>query len=149
MSQVPITADNLPKELIEPDYSLADSYDETYGVLMPIDPERAYVHWEISDSDQKLFSQKYADRGWEFSQLALRLSWNKGQKIIYLADSASNWYVHLGSDGLPNKGEIGRVLPDSSFIPILVLTMFWKIKGYPVRRKLKESLTSWKTGISL
>lgn len=116
MSQYPTLPSSLPKDYVEPDYQLPSSYLETYLVLMVRDPECIFAYWEISPVTRSEFERNYGRESWENSRLAMRLSRGTEQNLFELNEAATNWYFHVKISNQPLLGELGRILPDQTFI---------------------------------
>jgi len=153
MSQISEILINIPHDYLEPDYVLPVSYQETYIVLMIRDPQCIYAYWEISQYTTNNFTQNFGPGSWKNSRLALRLNWNNFQQIIELKGTSNNWYIHTEDKGIPLYGELGRILPDNTFIPLAIsnylpMLKINRIKPYPKQSKLlQETLNKWEPGI--
>ncbi|NLK00084.1 MAG: DUF4912 domain-containing protein [Clostridia bacterium] len=108
------------------DEPLLERYDKDQIVLMVRDPEWLYAYWEITATKQKQLSQQLGNL-WQSSSPALRIyevNQNNGHNNeiffdIKVNEGTRNWYIHVGK---PNQSffiDLGRLLSDGSFLPIL------------------------------
>lgn len=153
MSQLPGTS-TFVQTYFEPDYQLPLNYQETYIVLMIRDPHCIFAYWEISSGTKENFDLKYGKNSWENSKLALRLFWSDTEIIMELKDTATNWYIHLENRGIPINGELGRLLPDNTFIPLAVSNYLFNFnlktthELKPGHELLEKTFTNWDPGIT-
>lgn len=157
MSQISGTPAVLPEKHFEYCFGLPLKYESTFGALLPLDRERVYVYWEISSLTKNKFQEKYGEKSWQNSILALRLFTGEEQRIIKLHDYTDNWYVYLTNQELPQKGELGRIMPDRLFVPLLLLSIFWQTKQLTLWEENKthaykfslinQNLQNWQPGL--
>ena len=89
-------------------------------VLMPKDPHWLYTYWELTSSLYETMRATYGD-SWEQGRMVLRLFHldNGNIRDIDIDDYADNWYLSVDNADQRYRAELGRLLADGSFIPLL------------------------------
>lgn len=105
-------------------YELPWTHGESKIVALARDPYWIFVYWEISQAKRRELAERFGPRAWEESRPVLRVYDttnlyffdSRDYVEIPINDYANNWYIHTGE---PNKTfcvELGRVLPDGTYI---------------------------------
>jgi hypothetical protein len=100
-------------------WSLPNAYGVNRLVLLPKDPHRLFAYWEITPGLEEEMKTRHAS--WEMGQTILRLYdvEDSTYKEITLDVPANNWYLEPEMADRPYRAELGRILPDRRYIPIL------------------------------
>ena len=108
---------------------LPTSYGSDRHVLLVRDPYWLYAYWEITPAKIGEFSEQYGPQIWNDSQAVLRVydvseihfnGRNAHQFFDYsLGADADNWHIKIPESGRTYCAEIGRLLPDGTFVAIL------------------------------
>jgi hypothetical protein len=92
----------------EKPFELPSRYGETRIVALVRDPHWIFVYWEVRETSK-----------WEGSRPVLRLYEEGGTyQQIEINDDADNWYIHTGKPNTTFWVELGRILPDGTYILI-------------------------------
>ncbi|WP_031513515.1 DUF4912 domain-containing protein [Desulfofalx alkaliphila] len=118
------------KKAPPPDPELPQKYNKDYLVLMARDPNWLYAYWEITATLQHNFVRKYGEANWHQSHPVLRVyditgiddfngfNANHYRDIIINEDS-SDWHFDVGAPDKTFCVDLGRILPDGTFILLL------------------------------
>ncbi|SHK28287.1 DUF4912 domain-containing protein [Desulforamulus aeronauticus] len=99
-------------------------------VVLVKDPYWLYAYWEVSLDKQKDFIKRYGQEAWHNSRQILRIYDVTGLdnqrtltghsfQEIYLDPFADNWFIHVGQPERSFFLELGRLLPDGTYINLL------------------------------
>lgn len=99
-------------------------------VLSVKDPQWLYAYWEISATKQEEFIQRYGQETWQTSRPAMRVyditgmekeTYKDGHSFreFILDPWADNWFIEVGQPDRSFYAELGRMLADGIFIPLL------------------------------
>lgn len=112
-----------PQEIHE----LPWGYGDTGIVALPRDPYWVFAYWEISETRKEEIRRRFGNNAWESSQPILRVydttnlyffDSRKTQEIM-INDYANNWYIRTGQPDRTYYVELGRLLPDGTYIFIV------------------------------
>ncbi|MHB1127842.1 MAG: DUF4912 domain-containing protein [Bacillota bacterium] len=107
------------------EYYLPQEYGEDKVALMVKDPYWLHAYWEISPQTREEIHRKYGQPAWGVSQPLLRLyevssELGATRELIshdlWLNDDANNWYIHVGKPNCSFYVDLGRLLPDGTFV---------------------------------
>lgn len=113
-----------------PDIFIPHHYDVDRLVLAIKDPNWIYAYWEISSAKYHDFVHRYGHEAWDNSRPVLRIYDVTGSgdylnpsnlcfREIYLDPWADNWFIEVGQPNRTFYAELGRVLANGEFIPLL------------------------------
>ncbi|MFZ5632533.1 MAG: DUF4912 domain-containing protein [Bacillota bacterium] len=119
----------LKHQNIDPVPELPRSYNVDRLVLMVRDPYWLYAYWEITATKMEEIAARYGPRVWGPSRPVLRvydvtgISFNGSNANSFfdcsLNELAENWYINVPHANRTYCADLGRLLPDGSFITIL------------------------------
>jgi len=98
------------------------SYGETELVLMPVDPFQIYAYWDFSPEDWNAVRarrQPVVLRVYDVTMIRFNGKNAHSYFDLPVALEAQNWYVNLWSAEKSLCAELGWVLPDGSFQPVV------------------------------
>ncbi len=117
------------KEYLDGGESLPLYYGEDRLVLLPRDPYWLFAYWEVSRATRQ-FLESEAQKSWESLELLLRIyrfnqetNEEESHFDIQITPSADNWYIKAGVPNKKYRVELGCLLPDKGFKPILTSNM--------------------------
>lgn len=105
-------------------WELPQGYGETRIVAMPRDPYWLFAYWEVSEATKAEIRNRFGPTAWEGSQPVLRV-YDVGSvyfydscqvKEIMINDYADNWHIDTCEPGRTYFVELGRILPDGTYI---------------------------------
>ncbi|HAA90697.1 MAG: Uncharacterized protein XD63_1690 [Thermoanaerobacterales bacterium 50_218] len=92
----------------EKPFDLPLTYGENKIIALVRDPYWIFAYWEVSETSK-----------WEGSRPVLRLCEEGGSyQQIEINDYANNWYINTGRPNTTFWVELGRILPDGTYILI-------------------------------
>ncbi|MHB1418506.1 MAG: DUF4912 domain-containing protein [Bacillota bacterium] len=106
------------------EYFLPHEYGEDKVVLLVKDPYWLYAYWDISPHSWEEMNRNYGQSVGVVSRPLLRL-YEVSSEIgatcelfqdIWLSDVATNWYINVGKPNCSFYVDMGRMLPDGTFI---------------------------------
>ena len=107
-----------PDQQLDEPQDLPDSYGETKVVLLPVEPDRGYVYWEITKDDLKQAGSEIPDLA-EQPEMVLRLTDSDKSSFDVTVDQESkSCYVDHLTPGQSYMAELGLKTADSKFLPI-------------------------------
>lgn len=100
------------------------SYGDTRIVALARDPYWLFVYWEISEATKDAVCRQHGPHAWEETQPVLRVYdttnlyfFESRQAMeIQINDFANNWYINTGQPNHTYLVELGRLLPDGTYI---------------------------------
>jgi hypothetical protein len=98
---------------------LPKNYGDTKIALLVRDPFWIFAYWEISRPSVEDFQKIYKLR-WEHTKPAIKIV-NITEKtfyFLYIDDAADNWHIEVGKPKTRFYVELGRVLPNYTFVPL-------------------------------
>lgn len=109
---------------------LPRKYGQDRLVLLARDPYWLYAYWEISVTRQEDFSKQFGPVAWPTSQPVLRIYDVTGIKEFIggnahscvdlpLDAEAESWHIEVGQANRAYCVDLGRVLPNGEFVPLL------------------------------
>jgi len=101
-------------------WKLPSAYGIDRLVLLPKDPHWLFAYWEVTAELENKFRKQYSG-DWDTAQLVLRihdLETGKHREIT-LNGHADNNYLQVDDADRAYYVEMGRILPDGSFISML------------------------------
>lgn len=109
---------------------LPRKYGQDRLVLLARDPYWLYAYWEISAAKQEDFSKQFGPMAWPASQPVLRIydvtsieefiGGNAHSYVDLLLDAeAKSWHIEVGQANRAYCVDLGRVLPNGKFVPLL------------------------------
>ncbi|KJS65318.1 MAG: hypothetical protein JL50_16135 [Peptococcaceae bacterium BICA1-7] len=122
-------AEPVRPKILDPVPELPRSYGMDRLVLMVRDPYWLYAYWEITATKMDEISSQFSPGLWESSRTVLRvydvtgIDFNGNNALCSfdcsLGSNTDEWYISVPSANRTYCVDIGRVLPDGSFITIL------------------------------
>lgn len=119
------------KKTIEPEERyIPHHYGVDRLVLCAKDPRWLYAYWEVSAAKQQEFIHRYGEENWQRSRPALRVfdvtglagdafGFSHSFREFTLDPWADNWFIEIGQPDRSFYAELGRILPNGSFVPLL------------------------------
>ncbi len=102
-----------PKETAAEQYSIPDNYNIDKIVLMPVDPNKHFIYWEISEKSKKNLFQTYHPRSF-----AVKLFEDGNETLFVHIDlNMHNYYIHKHAPFKRLYVEFG-IVTDNGFIPL-------------------------------
>lgn len=100
------------------------AYGDTKITAMARDPYWVFAYWEVSEAAKEDIGRRYGHDAWELSHPVLKVFdatnlyfFDSRQAAeIQINDFASNWYINTGKPDHTYFIEIGRLLPDGTYI---------------------------------
>lgn len=100
------------------------AYGGTYINAMVRDPFWLFAYWEISENTKEDIRKRYGFNAWESSQPVLKVYdttdlyfFDSRQALeIQINDLTNNWYIDVGQPNHSYFIELGRILPDGTYI---------------------------------
>jgi hypothetical protein len=100
------------------------AYGGTYINAMARDPFWIFAYWEVSESTMEDIRRRYGFNAWESSRPVLKVYdttdlyfFDSRQAFeIQINDLASSWYINVGQPNHSYFIELGRILPDGTYI---------------------------------
>ncbi|MEA1932973.1 MAG: DUF4912 domain-containing protein [Thermodesulfobacteriota bacterium] len=128
----------LNQQLDEP-RDLPDSYGETRVVLLPVEPGRDYVYWEVTENDFEQTKSGLPD-GHGQTETILRFTDSDNKSFdVTVVPEAKSCYVDHPTPGQFYVAELGLKTADSGFLPISQSNEEETLKAAPVPRSEPES----------
>jgi hypothetical protein len=113
----------------EENYYLPPLYGEDALVALVKDPYWIYAYWEVTDKTRQNFNKTYGDSMWELSTPLLRIYdlTESGAAVtldvpfndLQINPFADNWYINVGQPNHTYCLDLGRLLPNGTFITVL------------------------------
>lgn len=107
---------------------LPSAYGETKLVILPRDPLWIFAYWEIDDLTRKELQQKFREK-YSKSRYSLRVydvtdvefdGTNANSYFdVIINPEANNWYINCQKENRAWCVELGLILPDGKFYPII------------------------------
>jgi len=100
------------------------SYGDTRIIALARDPYWLFAYWEISETTKDRVERRYGPHAWEEARPVLRvydatnLYFFESRQVmeIQINDFANNWYINTGQPNHTYLVELGRMLPDGTYI---------------------------------
>ena len=128
----------LNQQLDEPQ-DLPDSYGETRVVLLPVEPGRDYVYWEVTENDLEQIKSGLPD-GHGQTETILRFTDSDNKSFdVTVAPEAKSCYVDHPAPGQSYVAELGLKTAGSGFLPISRSNEEETLKAAPVPQSEPES----------
>ena len=101
-------------------WKLPDAYEIDRLVLLPKDPHWLFAYWEVTAKLENRFRMRYG-ADCDTARLVMRIHdlENGGQKEVTLDCHSDNNYLQVDHADHAYYVEMGRILPDGSFISML------------------------------
>lgn len=132
----------LPQQVSQQEqHHIAPEIPYTYGntniTAMARDPYWVFAHWEISEGTKENIRRRYGSNAWESSHPVLKVYdatnlyfFDSRQAAeIQINDFANSWYIHTGEPDHTYFIELGRILPDETYIFIARSNMVTTPRG--------------------
>ena len=128
----------LNQQIDEP-LDLPDCYGETRVVLLPVEPGRDYVYWEVTENDLEQTKSGLPD-GQGQTETILRFTDSDNKSFdVTVAPEAKSCYVDHPTPGQSYVAELGLKTVGSGFLPISRSNEEETLKAAPVPRSEPES----------
>lgn len=100
------------------------AYGGTYINALARDPFWLFAYWEISENTKEGIRKRYGFNAWESSRPVLKVYdttdlyfFDSRQALeIQINDFTNNWYINTGQPNHSYFIELGRILPDGTYI---------------------------------
>jgi hypothetical protein len=120
----PLTQQVSPKEEHHPLPEIPYAYGDTYINAMAKDPFWIFSYWEVSDNTKEDIRKRYGFNAWESSRPVLKVYDatnlyfldSRQASEIYINDFTSSWYIDSIQPEHSYFIELGRILPDGTYI---------------------------------
>lgn len=110
--------------------------DDKFALILLVqNSNTVFCYFNISPVIIKIFQDRYGEDFWKNSKPALKVydttnNTSREIKTIYLDPLANNWFINLDRSGIDVFAELGRILSNGEFIPILVSNVVTTPRDY-------------------
>ncbi len=137
----------IENKYIKEQYPIPERYNINKVVLLPVDPSKHFIYWELKDETLKEFENKYSE-----IKFAIKLYENRDEALtIDISSPVGSYYIHYHAPFEKLYAVLG-VIADGNFIPIIssneIVIPSDEISEFPEEEIWMTKMKDWKEIIS-